>query len=419
MRVEPTSGGRQARAGAQPRLPVVVCLLVVGGSVSWRQGVYFAGGLDPVVLTKAALAALAVVLCLHAWLGCQDRQRIGGRSSVFLLLYVTVATFGAFAAEDLVPSAILAVRVLMLATAAVLLLVSYRVDIVLRSLLWAMAIVGLLAVGTGLVLGSGGRLGGGIPPLAPNEIALLCGVPALGVIWRNLVHAGGRFDLLGLALLLGAVWLSESRTGLAALIVAVLLMLGQARSLRPAVMAAVVAAGGAAVAVLLTTDLLSGYFGRSDEGSVTTLNSRTIAWTAALELPQTPYAWFMGGGLALKRIPVQGQYWNEQGLDSSWVSAWVQGGLICVVILLLWIVSAFVASLRSPRPYRMLFSGVLLFQLIRSFLESGLIDATPSFFLFMVVSTLAEAGSRRALILGTPTRSAEGERAPEPTSAGG
>ena len=59
----------------------------------------------------------------------------------------------------------------------------------------------------------------------------------------------------------------------------------------------------------------------------------------------------MGGGLALKRIPVQGQYWNDQGLDSSWVSAWVQGGLLCVLLLAVWAVSALVGQLvarRSP-----------------------------------------------------------------------
>jgi len=158
----------------------------------------------------------------------------------------------------------------------------------------------------------------------------------------------------------------------------------------------VVAAAGV-LYVLLTTTLLSAYFERSNEGSVATLNSRTIAWSAALDLPQTTVAWWMGGGLALKRIPVQGQYWNNQGLDSSWVSAWVQGGLLCVLLLAVWAVSALVGAGRAPQPYRMLLTAVLTFQIIRSFLESGLIDATPSFLLFMTMSLLAEPGSRSTL----------------------
>ena len=381
-------------------LPLAICLLVVIGSVSWRQKVYFAGGLDPVVIAKAAVAALAVMLAVHARLNARRPNAVGIRSSVLLLLFVLVSTFGGWAAGDGLSAAILAVRVLMVAAAAYLLMRTYSPDVLLRSLFAAMAVVGGLAVVTGaLALGStGGRLEGGIPPLAANEIALLCGAPALALIWRNLAHRGRRLDLLMIIGLLGTVWASESRTGLAALMVAVMIMVLQARLMRPALVGIVVAAAGAAVYVLLTTDLLASYFGRSDQGSVATLNSRTIAWTAALDLPQTAWAWWMGGGLALKRIPVQGQYWNEQGLDSSWVSAWVQGGLICVLLLLIWAISALVAGWRTPQPYRMLITGILLFQIIRSFLESGLIDATPSFFLFMIITTLAESGSRATLL---------------------
>jgi hypothetical protein len=46
----------------------------------------------------------------------------------------------------------------------------------------------------------------------------------------------------------------------------------------------------------------------------------------------------------------------------------------------------------------MLITGMLLFLVIRSFLESGLIDATPSFLLFMTMSMLAEAGTRPTLV---------------------
>jgi hypothetical protein len=352
------------------------------------------------VVAKAVITAIALALCVHLRLNAGEPHRIGARSSVFLGLMVLASTFGGWAAGDGVASVIVAVRVLMVGAAAYLLLRALSPNVLLRSLFIAMALVGGLAIITGvLALGStGGRLQGGIPPLSPNEIALLCGAPALALIWRNLSHQGQKLDLLLIVGLLGGVVASESRTGLAALLVAAAVMVLQARRMRVGVVAVVVAALGAAAYALLTTNILSAYFERSNEGSVATLNSRTIAWSAAVDLPQTAFAWWTGGGLALKRIPVQGQYWNDQGLDSSWVSAWVQGGMICVLLLLAWTVSAFVASWRTPRPYKMLITGVLLFQVIRSFLESGLIDATPSFFLFMIMTTLAESGSRGTLL---------------------
>lgn len=381
-------------------LALVISLLLVVGSVSWRQKVYFAGDLDPVVLGKAAVTGLALALCVHARLSCRRPNAIGRRSLILLGLFVTVATVGGWAAGAGGSSLIVAVRVLMVGAAALLLVRSFRVDTVLRALFTAMAAVGATAVVTGAVTvaTTGGRLAGGIPPLAPNEIALLCGVPALALIWRTLSHRGRAWDAVGIVALTAAVWASESRTGLAALVVAAVVMLVQARRMPPGAVAAVLAGAAAVVYVLLTTTVLAAYFERSNEGSVATLNSRTIAWTAALDLPQNAVAWWMGGGLALKRIPVQGQYWNDQGLDSSWVSAWVQGGLLCVVLLAVWAVGALIAAGRTPAPYRMLLTAVLVFQLLRSFLESGLIDATPSFLLFMTMSLLAEPGSRGTLV---------------------
>jgi len=396
--VQQGSTGRQS-TGSLP-FALTICLLLVVGSVSWRQKVYFDGDLDPVVVAKAVITCLALLLGLHARMSCTRPNPVGHRTVALLALFVAVSTFGGWAAGAGMSSAIVAVRVVMVGAAAYLLVRSFQVDVLLRALFTAMAAVGLMAVITGaLRLGStGGRLEGGIPPLAANEIALLCGVPALALVWRYLSHRGRGLDVLLIAVLAGSVWASESRTGLAALLVAAVVMLVQARRMSAGVVAAIIVAAAGVLYVMLTTSLLSAYFERSNEGSVATLNSRTIAWSAALDLPQNAIAWWMGGGLALKQIPVQGQYWNVQGLDSSWVSAWVQGGLLCVLLLAVWVVGALAAGWRAQQPYRMLITGVLVFQLIRSFLESGLIDATPSFLLFMTMSMLAEAGTRPILV---------------------
>lgn len=391
--------GRGDRTGFP--FALAICLLLVVATVSWRQKVFFDGGLDPVVVGKALLTCLALLLCLHAGLTCGKPNPIGSRTAILLLLFVTVSTFGGWAGGSGTASVILAVRVLLVGAAVLLLIRSFPVDVVLRAQFTAMAAVGVLAVITGVLRlsSTAGRLQGGFPPLAANEIALLCGAPALALIWRQLSHRGRGWDLPLIAVLVGAVWASQSRTGLAALLVAALLMVLQARRMAPIAVAAVVGAAAAAAYLLLTTDLVSAYFGRSNQGSVATLNSRTIAWSAALDLPQNPVAALMGGGLALKQIPVQGQYWNVQGLDSSWVSAWVQCGAIGLALLAIWAGSALIAGWRTPRPYRMIVTGMLLFLIVRSVTESGLIDATPSFLLFMTMSVLAEAGSRPTLVV--------------------
>lgn len=376
-----------------------ICLLLIGSSVSWRQKVYFDGDLDPVVVAKALLTGVALLGCLWARLRCARPNPVGRRTVTLVAALVAVSTLGGLFSGDGMSSAIVAVRVAMVGIAAYLLVRSFQVDVLLRALFTAMAAVGLLAVLTGAVkvATSGGRLEGGIPPLAANEIALLCGVPALALAWRYLSHRGSGRDVLGIVVLLGAVVASESRTGLAALVVAGLVMLAQARRIPPLVIGALAGVVVVGAYVAIATNVVANYFGRSNEGSVGTLNSRTIAWGAAVDLHQTPVAWLLGSGLATKKIPVSGQYWKTQGLDSSWVSAWVQGGAIALGLIAVIVVGAMVASWRTPQPYRMLITGVLVFQFLRSFLESGLMDATPSFLLFMIMAMLSERGSRPIL----------------------
>jgi hypothetical protein len=380
-------------------IALAICLLLVGASVSWRQKVYFDGDLDPVVIAKGLLTVIALMMCLWVRLNCARPNPVGRRTVTLVAALVAVATLGGVFSGDGMSSAIVAVRVAMVGIAAYLLVRSFQVDVLLRALFTSMAAVGMLAVLTGAVkvAAGGGRLEGGIPPLAANEIALLCGVPALALAWRYLSHRGRSRDLVVVLVLLGAVVASESRTGLAALVVAGVVMLAQARRIPPLAIGLLAAAVVGALYVAIATNVVAGYFGRSDEGSVGTLNSRTIAWSAAMDLHQGPAAWLLGGGLAMKKIPVSGQYWKTQGLDSSWVSAWVQGGAIALGLFAVIVVGALVSSWRTPKPYRMLITGVLVFQFLRSFLESGLMDATPSFLLFMTMAMLAEAGSRPIL----------------------
>lgn len=87
--------GRGDRTGFP--FALAICLLLVVATVSWRQKVFFDGGLDPVVVGKALLTCLALLLCLHAGLTCGKPNPIGSRTAILLLLFVTVSTFGGWA----------------------------------------------------------------------------------------------------------------------------------------------------------------------------------------------------------------------------------------------------------------------------------------------------------------------------------
>jgi hypothetical protein len=101
--------------------------------------------------------------------------------------------------------------------------------------------------------------------------------------------------------------------------------------------------------------------------------------------------------MSVKIIPVKGQYWDEQPLDSSWMSLLVQVGLVGLLVAGVWALWAVRGALLAPRAHRALFLGLLVFLLGRSVLESGLFDATPDFLAFLAASLLAEGGSRRRL----------------------
>jgi hypothetical protein len=141
--------------------------------------------------------------------------------------------------------------------------------------------------------------------------------------------------------------------------------------------------------VVLETDLLRSVLERGGSENVTTLSSRTIAWNAAFEMDRPWLQTWFGEGLSVKQIPVPGQYWSTQLLDSSWVSAFVQGGYLGIALVGVWSLALVVACLRAGRTWRPLLTGLLVFVLGRSFLESGLFDASASFITFILVSFAA------------------------------
>jgi hypothetical protein len=379
----------------QGRWQLYLCgLLLVVCTIPWRQKTYFSGGLDPVVAAKAVIGLAALLLS-----GIQTLRRppvvaIGGRTITFATCYLAITVVGGWAAGTLLPSLVVATRVAMTMTTVALLLIAFGTRAVTTALVASLGVVALVALGTGIGSVTSGRWEGGIPPLAPNEIAFICGGLVVYLVHRMMLGTGAWAPALA-TMLFGVMWLTGSRTTTATLALAVVVMVLQARTFSVAAFLAMVVAVPAVAYVATATATISNLLLRGGTENVTTLSSRTIAWNAAVSMDAGGMQKWFGGGLTLKRIPVSGQYWQDQILDSSWVSALVQAGRLGLLVVLLWVATTAWAALSSQRSWRILWTGLLAFIVPRSLLESGLFDASTVFILF-VLASLATEGVTRA-----------------------
>jgi hypothetical protein len=373
----------------------VVALLLVACTVGWRRGQYFAGSLDPVVAAKGGLSALALAL---AFLAAQAgyRRRLGTGSVWMLGVVLGSSVLGALAHGTLLASSLVAVRVAVLAAAVFFLLRSSTVREAFSALALACGAVGLVAAGTGLPTVSTGRLQGGLPPLSPNELALLASVVVVYVAWRTVLGQLGWTLGVAAVVALGIVWATGSRTALLMLLAALVVMAFHIRRARVGLVVGGLLIGGFGSIAAVVTGVLAGFLERDGTG-VSTLESRFIAWDAATRWAESAWQLVFGGGLSVKIIEVEGQWWNEQPLDSSWVSLLVQTGLLGLAAAAAWVLWVLRGVLRAPQPYRALFAGLWVFLVGRSLVESGLFDATPAFLGFFALSLLVEGGSRERL----------------------
>jgi O-antigen ligase len=374
---------------------LATALLLVAGTVTWRRGQYFSGSVDPVVAGKAAVVLLALALAVLA--AASGPRRPLGTGTLWILAAVLVASvFGAHTSGTLATGGVVAARVALVGLAVAAMLRSATGEEVVTALARACGVVALTAAATGLPSAAGGRLTGGLPPLSPNELALLAGIVVLVAGWQVVLGTSGAVDALVAAGGLAIVWATGSRTGLLMVLIGLaVLAVHVRRPPFPLVVGGLVLAAAGAVAALATGALTA--FASRDGAGTSTLESRYIAWDAARTWAGTGWQQVFGGGLSVKVIRVEGQWWDEQPLDSSWVSALVQGGILGIVLLAGWVLWVLRGTLRAPHAHRALFLGLLAFLLGRSVVESGLFDATPAFLCLMAVSLLAEGGSRPRL----------------------
>lgn len=408
--------GGAFRVPTRRHLALLAAFLLVVASVGWRRGEYFSGSLDPVVLAKGALTVTALCLAF-ALASSAPRRGLGTGTSWWLGAVLGCSLLGALTADHLWAGGIVALRVAMIGATVVLLLRAAPGTQVITDIAAACGAVAVLAAVTGFPGSTGGRLSGGFPAMAANELALLAGVVILLLIWRTVLgRAGWPAALVG-AFFLGVIWETGSRTVLLMLVTAALVMLVQIRLPRVGLVVGGLLAGAALVVVAAATGAVTAFLERDGTG-LSTVDSRLIAWRAAVAQDDSTWQELFGSGLSVKIIQVRGQFWDTQPLDSTWVSLLVQAGVTGVAVAVGWALWALSGALRAPHHHRVLFLGVLVFVVGRSVLESGLFDATPEFILLTATSLLAEGGSRARLRTETPTPPRPTREASRPPAGG-
>lgn len=367
-----------------PARLLTVWLVVLVSSVAWRRGIYYSGGVDLVVVAKAGLGVVALLLAVTAPRTGPGWTQLRAGPVPWLAVYLGISVVGAQLQDTGPATMVLAARVVLLTVTVVVLVGAYPWWQVLSALTTAMLALATVGTVTGLgSLASTGRLYGGIPPLNANEISLLVGVPLVCLGWRCLNRAASTWEVAVVPLLLGVVWLTGTRTGLAALLLAFALLVVMTARIPLAIVVGGALCLPALLFVAFLTPLLSSYATRGDTAATLTLNSRTVAWQAAVHYADSGSAQLLGSGLAVKEIPVSAFYRNEQILDSTWVSAIVQAGAVGTAVLALMVVLTMLRALALDRPLRSLAVAVLALLVARSALESGLFDASPAYVPFL------------------------------------
>lgn len=366
---------------------LLVAFLATCAQVPWRPDALYDGGADPVVVAKAALTLLALAIGVLLVRSRPQRFPVPAAPFLWVSAFLGCSVLGAAADGRLVPTAVLAVRVILVLLIVAVLVRTYAVRDVLHAFVVVFAVLVIVATLTTLALGTTGRLRGGLPPLHANELASLTVICLIWVVGRLFRGEDRPWSLLFIPLCITIIVLTQSRTSLIAGLTALVVLTMFATRVRVAVAAAAVCVPPLLLGIVMLTPVAGQLVTRGEDTSrLVTFADRLFAWTAAVAPGQSfSHQWF-GGGLSQKTIQVVGQPWTEQVLDSSWVSALVQAGWVGLAIAMFWFMSIGTALLVASREWRGVLLALLVFLGMRGFLESGLFDATTSFIVLCVLA---------------------------------
>lgn len=383
--------------------------MLIAATIPWRSDTFYEGGADPVVLAKAGISLGALALAFWKFRDTRSRHPVPAAPILLVSAYLVVTVIGGMANQDLSPALVVAIRVCILMVTLCFLCAAYGPVYLMRALVHVFAVLIVLSSVSGLTDFSG-RLGGVLPPLNPNALAFITAVVCIWLMAKVMAGRDETWEILAIGGCLVVVVLTGSRTGLAAMVIAFVLMSLRMTALRPRTLG-LLALGVPGIAYLtLGTDILSSVLLRGGGEQVATLSNRTIAWNAALHLDRDVWQTWFGQGLAQKKISVPGQWWETQLLDSSWISALVQGGNLGVTLVIALGLSVLCYAAFSARSKGSVWLGLAVLTTLGGFLESGLFDGSLQFMVFLVTAMGAYGGhlhtigvDRRAVTAAAPT----------------
>ena len=281
--------GGSARPPQVIRTPVgfgmvmLVCVMVLVSVLSWRTVTYYSGGLDPVVFAKSVLGFAAFCLAVSSWRRSGRAWFCGVRTVTIVTLYLCVSVIGAAADGAAFASGVIAIRVMLLLATLVFLLQSTSARTLVNAMGWSCG-----SWRSSAPLPASGQHSAASDSRAcccpsSEPLAIMFGASLLVGIWLlTTARASPRLGMV-VAILLGLIWLTGSRTGLLAALAAIAVLLLVAGRLPVGIFAALCAAVPTAFYLITYTGLLEQFFARGGEANVTTLSSRTIAWHAAFQ----------------------------------------------------------------------------------------------------------------------------------------
>jgi acyl-CoA synthetase (AMP-forming)/AMP-acid ligase II len=371
---------------------VAAMLLLFFLVMPWRQKVFFSGQFDWVVLGKTGVLIAAVLVVLWA----KHNVARSGKSTyavmaptiLLVALYGGWSATGAFLFGSFVSSVELSVRLLVVGFVVLTLIELVGPMMVITMLSRLLAVAAILIAATGDMSSEEfpTRLVGSFPPVYPNDLAFLAAIPIIYFVWRTVNVDMSFVRVLALIPLGVIIALSQSRTTGAVVAIVVLSLIIRGTRHGRLRLSMTTAAVIYLLFSLTFTDAIRHFASRGGTSPVESAGSRVIAWNAVLHMDRSPMQTLSGEGLAGKSVAVTGQYWTTQIMDSSWFSAFLQAGLIGVVLAFALVIYAATQAFRNARPAKDLWVALLVFVVVRSIFESGLIDTNISFVVFMVIS---------------------------------
>lgn len=250
-----------------------------------------------------------------------------------------------------------------------LLLVRYH--LISLSVLLGSVLLGLLA-SPGAAMG-GGRLTGVVWPIPATEVghyaAVITGLVV--VLWMSGMLSG-RATLLIAVTAVSMLFLSHTRTALIGMVAGILiaglsLYTAKGRVRKFFAAAAVVVS----MAVLTAASVVTTWLARGENSQeLTSLTGRTNFWELVVHLPRNKFQEIFGFGLSNTSV-------NGLPIDSNWLAAYMQQGLLGVVVgaaalLFLFVVAFF----QPPGIKRALALFLITYTLVASFTQVGFANAT-------------------------------------------